>query len=98
MRCVFVGTVEFSKAMLAVLLQAEADVALVIVRKNQAAHSDFADLKPLCRQHQVPLWETDDINSVDTVEKIQQVAPDVGFCFGWKSASKRRINKTSFRL
>jgi methionyl-tRNA formyltransferase len=54
-------------------------------------NADYADLKPLCREHSIPFKITEDINASETLNWIRECSPDVIFCFGWSRLLKEEL-------
>lgn len=91
MRIVFIGTVLFSREMLAALLEMKVAVVGVVTRQASQFNTDFADLTDLCQQHQVDYIFSNDVNSSDTLAWIRAKSPGVLFCFGWSSLLKEEL-------
>lgn len=91
MRIVFIGTVEFSKKTLNKLIEIKSDIVGVCTKEQSSFNSDFADLTPLCTQHNIPYRYVDDINSEETLQWIDSLNPDILFCFGWSSLIKQEL-------
>ncbi len=87
-RIVFIGTVEFSRLALAKLVAIDAEVVGVCTLQGSSFNADYADLRPLCREHGIQFKITEDINSAETLSWIRECAPDVIFCFGWSRLLK----------
>lgn len=83
MRIVFIGSVEFSLRMLEHLLFMKAEIVGVCTLQKSSYNADHANLSILCEKHSVPWVYADDINSVEIVDWIRGLSPDVIFCFGW---------------
>lgn len=91
MRIIFIGTVEFSRLALERLVAIGAEVAGVCTLQGSSFNADYADLRPLCREHGIPLMIADDINAPATLDWIRTRAPDVIFCFGWSRLLKEEL-------
>lgn len=91
MRIIFIGTVEFSRLALERLVAIGADVVGVCTLQGSSFNADYADLAPVCRQHDIALLIADDINAPATLEWIGARAPDVIFCFGWSRLLKEEL-------
>ena len=83
MKMLFIGTVEFSYAALKKLLSLNVDIVGVATKVKSAFNADFVDLTPLCEKNNLPFRHIQDINDKNTVDWIQDLKPDVIFCFGW---------------
>jgi methionyl-tRNA formyltransferase len=91
MKVVLIGSVEFSLRSLEKLISINVDLVGVCAKELSPFNSDFSDLKPLCDANAIPCLYVDDINSNDSVEWIENLNPDVIFCFGWSYLIKKRI-------
>lgn len=93
MRIVFIGTVEFSRLMLQHLLSISAEIVGICTSKDNQFNSDFADLTGIARNAQIPIHLTSNINSNESINWIENLKPDIVFCFGWsRLLSSRLIN------
>ncbi len=70
MRIVFVGTVELSYKALKKLLNMEVCIVGVSTKQHSKFNSDFVDITPLSKEHNIPYNIIDDINSSQSVEWI----------------------------
>jgi methionyl-tRNA formyltransferase len=91
MRACFIGTVEFSKQALNKLLDVEIDICGVVTNSQNTINSDYADLRPICLQHGVDVLDTQNINSLESIEWLSKKNPDVIFCFGWSQLIKQAV-------
>lgn len=91
MRIIFIGTVEFSRLALARLVAIGAEVVGVCTLQGSSFNADYADLRPLCREHGIPFKITEDINASETLNWIREYSPDVIFCFGWSRLLKEEL-------
>jgi len=91
MKVVLIGSVELSLRCLQKLISIDVDLAGVCTKESSSLNSDFSDLKLLCDVNKVPCLYVNDINSIDSVEWIENLNPDVIFCFGWSYLLKERI-------
>jgi methionyl-tRNA formyltransferase len=91
MRIVLIGSVEFSLRSLERLISIDADLVGVCTKESSSFNSDFSDLKPLCDLNTIPCLYVNDINSKESVGWIENLNPDVIFCFGWSSLIKERV-------
>lgn len=93
MRIVFIGTVEFSRQILEHLISIRADVVGICTSKSNKFNSDFSDLTSTAVNAHVPIHFTSDINSKESIKWIENLRPDIVFCFGWsKLLSPEIIN------
>lgn len=93
MRACFIGTVEFSKQALNKLLDVGVDICGVVTNSKNTINSDYADLRPICLQHGIDVLDTQNINSVESVEWLLKKSPDIIFCFGWSQLIKQAVLK-----
>lgn len=84
MRIVFIGTVDFSLSCLQSMLERKAQVVGVFTQSREQARSnaDWADLSPLCRMYQVPVFHFRKISDPETIEKIRDLRPEIIFVLG----------------
>jgi methionyl-tRNA formyltransferase len=93
MNIFFIGTVEFSKSALDKLVSIGANVVGVATKKQSSFNSDFADVSTICVKHNIPCHFLDDINSIESIQIIRALKPDVIYCFGWSSLIKEELLK-----
>lgn len=83
MKIIYIGSVQFSRSALELLIRLEAEVVGICTLGRAPLNSDHVDLSELGQRHHIPVLLADDINSDKTVEWIREKEPDVIFCFGW---------------
>jgi len=82
MKIVFIGCVEFSAAMLDVLLDhPDAELVGLVTRTDANLNADFQDLRPQAQRAACPLFTDED--SSEMAAWLRERQPDVIFCFGW---------------
>ena len=91
MKILFIGTVEFSRRFLLKLVDLEADVVGVITKLESDFNADYAALSPICEKYNIPYRYTDNINSQKVVSWIEDLSPDIIFCFGWSWIIGKRV-------
>lgn len=91
MRVCFIGTVEFSKQALNQLLSLELEICGVVTNSQNTINSDYADLRPICTKNNIDILDTQNINSLMSIEWLAKKSPDVIFCFGWSQLIKQNI-------
>jgi len=91
MRVLLIGTVEFSLRALEKLIDLDVDLIGVCTKEISDFNSDFTDLKPVCISNSIPYLCVDDVNSQNSIEWIQNLNPDVIFCFGWSSLIRKEL-------
>lgn len=91
MRIVFIGTVEFSRRALECLFAMNAEVVGVCTLRESKFNADHVDLSAISETHGIPWIYTEDINSVEVVDWVQEKKPDVIFCFGWSRLLKQDL-------
>jgi len=93
MRIVFIGCVAFSQHCLCEVLEAGGQVTALFTLPGEKAtlNSDFADLRPLAREHDIPVHLVNNINASEQVEKIRAYRPDVIFVWGWSQIIRKTI-------
>jgi methionyl-tRNA formyltransferase len=90
-RIVFIGTVKFSRIMLEKVVDEGGHVVGVITKQESAFNSDFEDLSTFARDNNIPFLYVKDINHEDSVSWINQLKPDIIFCFGWSNLIKMNV-------
>lgn len=91
MKILFIGTVEFSFKTLEKLINIKTDVVGVCTKEISNFNSDFKDLTPICKLNNIPCLHVKDINSVETINWIKYLEPDIIFCFGWSYLIKKEL-------
>lgn len=91
MRILFVGTVKFSYEALKQLIKMNETIVGVITKSQSTFNSDFKDLTPLCKQHNIPIFYSDNINNTETENWIKKKEPELGLCLGWSQIIKDNI-------
>jgi methionyl-tRNA formyltransferase len=91
MRIVFIGSVLFSEKALLKLLNLNANIVGVITKEKSSYNSDFIDLSFISKERNIPFKYVNDINHPNNVRWIDQLKPDILFCFGWSSLIKAEI-------
>lgn len=91
MRIVFIGTVEFSKRALEKLIFIDAHIVGVFTKKESKFNADFADLKPICELNKIPCFFVENINDTCNLNIIEELKPDIIFCFGWSQILRNDI-------
>ena len=91
MRIVFIGSVIFSEKALLKLLDLRANIVGIITKEKSTYNSDFIDLSIISEKWNIPFKHVKDINHPNNVRWIEELKPDVIFCFGWSSLIKAEI-------
>lgn len=91
MKIAYIGSVFFSARALEKLFSIKAEVVGIITKDESNFNSDFHDLAPIAVENNVPFLYTKNINSIETVDWIKALKPDVIFCFGWSNLIKKEI-------
>ena len=91
MRILFIGTVTFSKKALEKLIEIKANVVGVCTKEKSSFNSDFSDLTPICNEHGIEYKFVDNVNSIENINWIKSLNPDIVFCFGWSSLIKKDL-------
>jgi len=89
MRIVFVGSVLFSRSMLELLVSEGANIVGVITRKNSSFNADYTDISDIAIRKNIPYTYVDNINGPSCITWVEQLIPDVIFCFGWSFLIKK---------
>jgi methionyl-tRNA formyltransferase len=64
---------------------------VTLPERSLQAGSDHADLRPLCRLHDIPCIETDGINEPATVDAMAGLTPDYLFTLGWSQLMRPEV-------
>ncbi len=93
MRVVFIGCVNFSKAMLEYALEIECLEIVGIVTKSESNfNTDFCSLAPLAQEHNISYLLYDQLKSESGLNSwVELKFPDVIFCFGWSHLLKAEL-------
>lgn len=91
MKILFIGTVDFSFKILKVLINIKANIVGVCTKSSSSFNSDYSDLKSLCDINSIPCRHVDYINSKENIQWIDELSPDIIFCFGWSSLIKKEL-------
>jgi methionyl-tRNA formyltransferase len=91
MRIIFIGSVYFSFKMLESLIKMNANVVGVVSKRQSNFNADFYDLNPFCKQFNLPNLITNDINSKKVIQWIDELHPEVIYCFGWSNIIKKQL-------
>lgn len=92
MRVLFIGCVLFSNELFkTVLKNSKIELVGLITKKRSNFNSDHFDLSKTSADLKIPNRYVADINSVDVVNWIIQLKPEVIFCFGWPSLLKKEV-------
>jgi methionyl-tRNA formyltransferase len=95
MKILFVGAVDFSVHCLDAVLKNHGQVVAVLTPTEDRArgYSDFADITPLAKAHNIPVHKIRDINDKETVQLIASLKPDVIFVFGYSQLVSKDVLK-----
>jgi methionyl-tRNA formyltransferase len=91
MKIVYIGSVIFSAEVLKKLISIKANLVGVVTKNESKFNSDFFDLSSIAQSNKIPFHYTSNINSIETVNWIKELNPDVVFCFGWSNLIKREV-------
>tara|TARA_B100000073_G_C23737667_1_gene572755 strand:- start:22 stop:903 length:882 start_codon:yes stop_codon:yes gene_type:complete len=91
MNILFIGSVKFSEYALKQLIDMQADVIGVCSAPSSTINSDHADLSLIADRFQIPCRSTPDINHPEVISWIQNLNPDIIFCFGWSQLIKKQL-------
>src|SRR3989338_9158936 len=91
MRILFIGSVEFSRRALDMLLTTDAQIVGVCTLQQSAFNADHCDLSVICEAHRIPWVYAPDINTDKTFQWMADQKPDVIFCFGWSRLLGTRV-------
>lgn len=93
MRIVFIGCVKFSFEMLKHLLLnvRNAEIVGVVTRRESSFNADFSSLDSLADEFNIPCYYAGETNYIEVADWIEDLKPDVIYCFGWSFLLKRDI-------
>ena len=84
MRIVIIGCVDFSAAMLGMLLDhPEAEIVGLVTRNESSANADFHDLQPFARQAGCPVFLSTGKDQQTMAAWLRERQADVIYCLGW---------------
>jgi methionyl-tRNA formyltransferase len=83
MKILVIGTVEFTKQMLQVLLNANINICGLISMPTNKLNSDYFDFREFAKSNKIPHLQVYEINSKEVRDWILKSNPDVIFCLGW---------------
>jgi methionyl-tRNA formyltransferase len=91
MRHAFVGAVWSSIVALDALQAAglPPDLVIALPERSRARHSDWRDVGATARGHGLPVYETASINAPETLDRLEQVDPDVIWVMGWSQICRQ---------
>lgn len=84
-RIVCLGANIESQLVLQRLINVNADIVGVVTlpSRSHPTVSDYRDLHPLCDKADIPVIDTEDINSDDTIATLKRIRPECLFVLGW---------------
>src|ERR1700730_5819940 len=84
-RVIFVGAVHEAVPALGALLDSGAEIAEVVTlpAERSTRTSGFVALEPLARAHGITVRRCANINSVESVRRVEQLRPDLMVVTGW---------------
>ena len=90
-RVVFIGSVNFSAAILKNIIHTEMDIVAIITKQQSKFNSDFYDLSSIAKQNKIPYKYVKNINDADNISWIKNFSPDIIFCFGFSQIISSKI-------
>lgn len=92
MRIFFIGTVQFSEAMLNILIEHQhAEIVGVATKAQSKFNADHVNLSSLAEEHGIDCKYVKDINAPHILDWIESLKPEVIYCFGWSSLIKKQL-------
>jgi methionyl-tRNA formyltransferase len=76
---------------MAAALEAKGNIVGCITQPDAGINADYVDISSICNQNGISLHKTRDINSTDTIDWVQNIKPDIVFCFGWSRLLKNEF-------
>ncbi|MEM7666582.1 MAG: formyltransferase family protein [Pseudomonadota bacterium] len=85
MKIALVGAVEGSLWALRAMIAEGCPPAVVATLSKELSgrHSDFVDLEPLAKEHDIPVVHVRNVNDPESIEAIRAAAPDYIYIVGW---------------
>lgn len=85
MKIICIGSNIESQIALEYLVDASCDILALITRPSGkvGAVSDYTDLHPFCKQHNITTIDTVDVNCDETIQMIKELDADYLFTLGW---------------
>ena len=93
MRVVFIGCVDFSKAMLECVLEIDCIEVIGIITKSESTfNTDFCSLLSIAVKYHIPYLLYDKLESDDRLcNWVKEKSPDAIYCFGWSHLLKEDL-------
>jgi len=91
MKVIVVGNVIFTLEMLQVIYQQDVEIVGVVTGDRSLENSDYVDIQPFCKNNAIPCYQTNDINSSESVRWIESKQADIIFCLGWSRLIKSQV-------
>ena len=91
MKIIFIGTVLLSETILIKLLELKVNIVGIVTKPSSSFNTDYADIGKIAIENNIPLLNTYDINSFDSIHWIKVKKPDYIFCFGWSQILKKEV-------
>jgi len=82
MKIVFIGAVDFSRFALEKLISMGVRIDGVCTVEKSDFNADHYDLRGICEENGIPWTYVTDINSEESIQRIEGKQSDVVFCFG----------------
>ncbi len=95
MNIVLIGTVNFSQEMLISLIESGENIVGVVTADNKNVNSDYADLGLTCQIYNIPCLTTADVNSLDSINWIKILKPEIIFLFWLVQINTKKTLRTS---
>ena len=93
MNILFIGKVKFSLSILEEIINNKITINNVITSANKGINSDHEDLSSFCKKKKIQFLDTDNINSIKTINWIKKSKPDLILCIGWSQILSKQILK-----
>ena len=91
MKILFIGSVSLSASFLNELILMNQKIVAVFTSSKTSINSDHYAMESIAYKYDIPCYFTDDINSYRDTKIIEDLNPDIIFCFGWSRLLQSRI-------
>lgn len=91
LRIVFIGCVKSTAYFLREMIAENQTPVGVVTKSASRFNSDFEDLTPICKEHNIPFHYVDNISDEASLAFVKSCNPDIIYCFGWSQLLKSEL-------